>query len=157
MSYFSIALLRYSKICFWQQLLVQIRFLGHRWKSFHQLYFFEKAKIKNHRKCVTQTKNFFVSSKVQKWERISVTRFGKNSPLWRHHFKSIGQIFRVYLVFVKLLILLSQKWYAFGQVLIVVDNHILKYNLAIWSHWKEWNFRRAIIGCKIGISCLWCK
>ena len=51
----------------------------------------------------------------------SVTRFGEISPLW-HDYKIIGQFFKVYLVFGKMLILLWQKCYAIGQVFIVVDS-----------------------------------
>ena len=53
--------------------------------------------------------------------RISVTRFGKILPLW-HNLKVLGKFLRVYLVFAKMLILLWQKCYAIGQVLIVVDS-----------------------------------
>ena len=61
---------------------------------------------------------------------ISVTRFGKISPLWHN--------LRVYLVFGNFLILMLQINFTIGHVFIVVNGPILKNNLAILSHWPKY-------------------
>ena len=72
---------------------------------------------------------------------ISVTRFGKISPLCQN-FKSLWAIFWMfYLVFGKLL---SQLWhfYATVQIAIVVNGNLLNHNIAIWSHCWWWKRAR---------------
>ena len=73
----------------------------------------------------------------------SVTRCVNISSLWRK-FKSLGQIFRVNLVFGKILILLWQKCDPIGLVFIFVDGQIFQNNLAIWSHWQWWTWHQGI-------------
>ena len=53
--------------------------------------------------------------------------------------KVLGKILRDYFVFDKILILLCQKCFTIGQLFVVGDGQILSNNLAIWSHWLNWN------------------
>ena len=55
---------------------------------------------------------------------VRVTRFCKFSPLWRN-LKPLGNFWRVYLVFVKMLNLLWQIKIAIGQIFIVVNGQKL--------------------------------
>ena len=59
-------------------------------------------------------------------------------------FGLFGKIFKVwcnfwcvYLLFSKILNLLCQIFYTFGQTFIDVNGQMLKNNLAIWSHWRR--------------------
>ena len=63
----------------------------------------------------------------------SVTRFGEISPLWPN-VKTLWPFESVDLVFGKILSLFRQICYAFGQIFIVVNSHMLKNILLIWSH-----------------------
>ena len=60
-----------------------------------------------------------------------MTGFGDISPLW-HNFTSLGQfLVGLFNIWQNVNLTLAK---AIGQVFIVVDSHILKNNLAIWSH-----------------------
>ena len=63
----------------------------------------------------------------------SVTRFGEISPI-RKSLEIFGNIFKVYLIFDKVVNPLWDYLDAFGQNFNVVNGQILKNNLAIWSH-----------------------
>ena len=66
----------------------------------------------------------------------SVARFGKMSPLLQKII-SIGQHWRDYLVFGEILNLFGKlHMLGIGHILIVANDHILKHNLSIWSHWR---------------------
>ena len=70
---------------------------------------------------------------------ISVTRFGKVSPLYRN-IKKFGHFERVELVFGKvwpILYAIGPILYAIGPIRTVENGNILKNNLAIWSHSLE--------------------
>ena len=60
----------------------------------------------------------------------SVTRFGEIYPLLQNIYY-FGIILKVYLAFGKICNLLWQKFYAIGQIFIVVDGQILHNYLAI--------------------------
>ena len=54
----------------------------------------------------------------------------------------MGKYLRVYLVFGKISILLWQKCYAFGQIVIAVKGQIFFLKKAIWSHWWVHTFNQ---------------
>ena len=49
--------------------------------------------------------------------------------------ESFGHFLSNYLVFGKIVNLLQQIFYTFGQIFIVLYDQILKNNISIWSHW----------------------
>ena len=65
------------------------------------------------------------------WFLCSVTTFGEKLATFTKHFTT--KILMVYLVFDKILNLLWQKFYAIGQIFIVVNCKILNSYLVIWS------------------------
>ena len=58
---------------------------------------------------------------------ISMTRFGKNSPLLQK--KSLTNVLKVYMIFGKVVNTLWENSYAFEQIFIVVNGQILENNL----------------------------
>ena len=86
----------------------------------------------HHMTCSIQSKRFILDegnyyTRTLFWRLAPVaivTRFGEISPLW-HNYKSIGQIFKGYLAFGKMLILLWQNVILLGKYYVAADGHIL--------------------------------
>ena len=74
----------------------------------------------------TQFSHQFCTSRmfIEIWT-ASVTRFGEISALWQN-LQSLGQLSGVYLLFGKILNLLWQILYTFGQIFIDVNGQMLK-------------------------------
>ena len=70
---------------------------------------------------------------------ISVTRFGKNSPLWKNlglgqFFEGLFTIWQFWTYFGKTLNLLRQILFTFGQFSFIVNGQMLTNYPVIWSH-----------------------
>ena len=80
---------------------------------------------------------------------MSVSRFSNFLLLWRY-FKSLWQVledsFSSWQYFESTLAI----FHAIGQIFIVVNGHIVKNNLAIWSHWPLYAFGDIIIHSCVG-------